>query len=34
MQHHKFTVGGFIMVVSVGIDVSKDKHDCFIVNSE
>lgn len=22
------------MVVSVGIDVSKDKHDCFIVNSE
>mgnify|MGYP002440807688 CR=1 FL=1 len=33
MQHHKFTVGGFAMV-SVGIDVSKDKHDCFIVNSE
>ena len=22
------------MVVSVGIDVSKNKHDCFIVNSE
>ena len=22
------------MMVSVGIDVSKDKHDCFIVNSE
>ena len=22
------------MIVSVGIDVSKDKHDCFIVNSE
>ena len=22
------------MVVSVGIDVSKDKHDCFILNSE
>ena len=22
------------MVISVGIDVSKDKHDCFIVNSE
>ena len=22
------------MVVSVGIDVSKDKHDCFIVRSE
>ena len=24
----------FIMVVSVGIDVAKDKHDCFILNSE
>ena len=34
MQHHKFTAGGFSMVVSVGIDVSKDKHDCFIVSSE
>ena len=22
------------MIVSVGIDISKDKHDCFIVNSE
>ena len=22
------------MVISVGIDVSKDKHDCFIINSE
>ena len=22
------------MVISVGIDVSKDKHDCFILNSE
>lgn len=22
------------MVVSIGIDVSKDKHDCFIVSSE
>ena len=29
----KFTVGGIVMV-SVGIDVSKDKHDCFIVSSE
>src|SRR5699024_7781937 len=25
---------GFVMVISVGIDVSKDKHDCFIVSSE
>ena len=33
MQHHKFIVGGFAMI-SVGIDVSKDKHDCFIGNSE
>src|SRR5699024_8444459 len=24
----------FVMVISVGIDVSKDKHDCFIVSSE
>jgi transposase len=24
----------FIMVISVGIDVAKDKHDCFILNSE
>ena len=22
------------MVVSVGIDVSKDKHDCFVLSSE
>ena len=22
------------MIVSVGIDVSKDRHDCFIVTSE
>lgn len=22
------------MVISVGIDVSKDKHDCFVVSSE
>ncbi len=22
------------MMISVGIDVSKDKHDCFIVSSE
>ena len=22
------------MVVSVGVDVAKDKHDCFIINSE
>ena len=22
------------MLVSVGIDVSKDKHDCFIVSSD
>ena len=34
MQHHKFSAGGFRMIVSVGIDVSKDKHDCFIVTSE
>jgi transposase len=33
MQHHKFTVGGFVMI-SVGIDVAKDKHDCFIISSE
>ena len=34
MQHHIFTVGGFVMMISVGIDVSKDKHDCFIQSSE
>jgi transposase len=33
MQHHNFAAGGFTMI-SVGIDVSKDKHDCFIVSSE
>jgi transposase len=33
IQHHNLTVGGLYMV-SVGIDVSKDKHDCFIQNSE
>ena len=34
MQHHIFIVGGICYVVSVGIDVSKDKHDCFIVSSD
>lgn len=29
-----FLLEVFVMVVSVGIDVSKDKHDCFIVSSE
>jgi Transposase and inactivated derivatives len=33
MQHHNFAAGGFTMI-SVGIDVAKDKHDCFIVSSE
>ena len=33
IQHHKSTAGGFTMV-SVGIDVSKEKHDCFIITSE
>ena len=33
MQHHNFTVGGFIKIC-VGIDVAKDKHDCFILNSK
>ncbi len=33
IQHHKFYSGGIIMVC-VGIDVAKDKHDCFILNSE
>jgi hypothetical protein len=27
------TAGGFAMI-SVGIDVAKDKHDCFIIGSE
>ena len=25
---------GFSMIISVGMDVSKDKHNCFIVSSE
>ena len=29
-----FSLEVLVMVVSVGIDVSKDKHDCFIVSSE
>ena len=29
-----FALEVFVMVVSIGIDVSKDKHDCFIVSSE
>jgi transposase len=29
----KYTVGGFIMIC-VGIDVAKDKHDCFVISSE
>jgi len=29
----KYTVGGFTMIC-VGIDVAKDKHDCFIISSE
>lgn len=33
MQHHDLAVGGITMI-SVGIDVAKDKHDCFIINSE
>ena len=33
MQHHKLNLGGIIMVC-VGIDVAKDKHDCFILSSE
>lgn len=33
MQHHKFNSGGITMV-SVGIDIAKDKHDCFIISSE
>ena len=34
MQHHILPLEEFVMVISVGIDVSKDKHDCFIVSSE
>jgi transposase len=33
MQHHNFIAGGLVMI-SVGIDVSKNKHDCFIISSE
>jgi hypothetical protein len=33
IQHHNLTVRGFVMI-SVGINVAKDKHDCFIINSE
>jgi len=29
----KYTTGGFVMIC-VGIDVAKDKHDCFIISSE
>ena len=34
MQHHILPLEEFVMVISVGIDVSKNKHDCFIVSSE
>ena len=35
MQHHNSNRRRFFtMVVSVGVDVSKDKHDCFILSSE
>ena len=33
MQHHTISLEVFAMI-SVGIDVAKDKHDCFIINSE
>ena len=33
MQYHIHTAGGFI-IISVGIDVAKDKHDCFIISSD
>ena len=33
MQHHKSSFGGIIMIC-VGIDVAKDKNDCFILSSE
>ena len=33
MQHHESSLGGIIMVC-IGIDVAKDKHDCFILSSE
>jgi transposase len=32
-MQHQISLGGFIMIC-VGIDVAKDKHDCFIQNSE
>ena len=35
MQHHNSNRRKFFtMVVSVGVDVSKGKHDCFILSSE
>lgn len=34
MQHQTILPEVFVMVISVGIDVSKDKHDCFIVTSQ
>ena len=35
MQHHNSNRRRFFtMVVSVGVDVSKDKYDCFILSSE
>lgn len=33
MQHQILCAGGIVMIY-VGIDVAKDKHDCFICNSE
>ena len=33
MQHHNLYLGGIIMVC-VGIDVEKNKHDCFILSLE
>ena len=33
-QHHKFTVGGLAIIISVGINFSKDTHNCFILSSE
>jgi len=32
-QQHQLTKGGTAMVY-LGIDVAKDKHDCYIVNSD
>lgn len=28
-----FMKGGFLMIIYVGIDVAKNKHDCFVINS-